>query len=206
MASDFVHLFIPSEKGNKNTLILLHGTGGDENDLVPLGTRVAPDFNLLSLRGKVLENGMPRFFKRLGMGIFDIEDLKFRADELAAFLKDAVEKYGLDASKLIVLGYSNGANIASGVILRHPSVLAAAILLRPMVPYRNAEKVDLKAARILIIAGENDPTMNPKEPKELATLFSGMGAETNIIYEPTGHNLSSRDVTLAKDWISKNFV
>src|ERR1044071_2298743 len=129
---DFLHEFVP---GNSDrTLLLLHGTGGNERDLIPLGHELDPNASLLSPRGKVLENGMPRFFRRLAEGVFDLEDLRKRTHELADFVVSAAERYKIDVKKIVAVGYSNGANIAASVLLLRPEVLSAAILFRAMVP------------------------------------------------------------------------
>src|SRR3954465_11764357 len=136
---DFVHRFVPASKLGRAPLLLLHGTGGDENDLIPLGRALSPGSALISPRGKVLENGMPRFFRRFAEGQFDQEDLAFRTEELAGFIQSASVQYGFDAKQLFAVGFSNGANIASSLILRHPELLAGAILIRGMVPFRPAD-------------------------------------------------------------------
>src|SRR5690348_7857102 len=166
--SNFVHRFDPAASPDAPTLLLLHGTGGDENDLVDLGRMIAPDANLLSPRGKVLEHGMPRFFRRLAEGVFDIEDLIFRANELADFVAAAATEYELDASRVTALGFSNGANIAAAIMLLRPSTLTGGILLRAMVPLEPERAPDLAERRVLIAAGRADPIVPPDNTQRLA--------------------------------------
>ena len=156
LSSPSLHRWLPKE-GATGTLLLLHGTGGDENDLVSLGRTLDPDANLLSPRGKVLENGMPRFFRRLAEGVFDEEDVKRRADELAAFVREAADAYGFAADRVAAVGYSNGANIASAALLRHPGLFRAAVLLRPMVPFEPEALPDLAGVPVFLSAGRRDP-------------------------------------------------
>jgi phospholipase/carboxylesterase len=196
-ALSYIHRF---EKGAAaRTLLLLHGTGGDENDLVPLGRMVAPDANLLSPRGKVLENGMPRFFRRMAEGVFDEDDVRRRADELAEFVAAARTRYGV--SQPIALGYSNGANIAAAMLLLRPDVLAGAILLRAMVPLRQTPPVDLTGKPVLIASGASDPIIPTENAARLAALLQKNGAVVEHCVLPVGHELSQTDVTLARAWL-----
>ena len=196
--SDFVHRFVPGE--SSLTLLLLHGTGGDENDLLPLGRTIAPKANLLSPRGKVLENGMPRFFRRLAMGVFDVEDLKARTDELADFVNDAVKEYGLDGP-VVAVGYSNGANIGGSLLLRHPKVLRGAALLHAMVPYEAPAGLDLKGTSVLMTAGERDPMIPLDQTRELERILREAGADVNLHLEPGGHELTQPEVDATEVWI-----
>jgi phospholipase/carboxylesterase len=197
----FIHRF---EKGaaDQPPLLLLHGTGGDENDLVPLGRMIAPEATLLSPRGKVLENGMPRFFRRLADGVFDEEDVRLRANELADFIVAARAHYGL--APPIALGYSNGANTAAAVLLLRPQVLAGAIMLRAAVPLSQTAPVDLEGKPALIISGAMDPLMPPERAARLASLLAGYGAVVDHRTVPSGHELSQADVTLAKQWLQRH--
>lgn len=199
---DFVHAWEPGS--GERTLLLLHGTGGDENDLVPLGRQLAPDANLLSPRGQVSENGMPRFFRRLAPGRLDIPDLLNRTDALAGFLRSASERYGFDPAGVIALGFSNGANIATGLLFRHPGSLAGAALLRPMLPYDPPEELDLSGNRILVAAGGRDPMVAPGEPERLAEAFRRAGAEVDYRLEPeAGHGLTQADLEAAQTWLTE---
>jgi len=201
MQTDFIYKFIPVENA-KGTLLLLHGTGGNELDLIPIGQQIAANFNVLSPRGKILENGMPRFFKRLGMGIFDVEDLKFRAEELADFIEEAKKEFKLKGP-IVALGYSNGANIASAILLKRTN-LTHAVLLRAMVPYQPESLPDLSGIKILILNGKDDPTMKPGESEQLKTLFARAKAQTKLQYMPGGHQLSMDDVKVVKEWLEEN--
>jgi phospholipase/carboxylesterase len=187
------------------TILLLHGTGGDENDLIPIGRLFGANVNLLSIRGQVSENGMNRFFKRLGMGIFDVEDLKLRASELADFLKLAAEQYKFDEKKVVALGYSNGANIAGGLLLGHPGVLTGAMLLRPMIPYIPDSLPTLTHTKVLLNAGKQDNTMNSHEPEKWSELLEKAGANVMLQTLDTGHNLIRTDMELAVSWFEENF-
>jgi phospholipase/carboxylesterase len=195
----FIHRFKPGNRLEAPPLLLLHGTGGDENDLLPLGQAVAPDSALLSVRGKVLEQGMPRFFRRLSEGVFDEEDLRRRANELADFVVDARNRYGLAAP--IALGYSNGANIAAAILLLRPDVFAGAMLLRAMVPLRQAPTADLAGKPVLIVSGKSDPIIPPDNSARLATILQQAGADVQHRTLPVGHQLSQADLTLAKAWL-----
>ena len=196
---DFVHTFVPGHSGR--TLLLLHGTGGNENDLIPLGRELDPDANLLSPRGKVLENGMPRFFRRLAEGIFDEEDLVRRTHELAEFIEQASTKYSLNRQNLFAVGYSNGANIAGSLLLLRPETLAGAVLLRPMVPIVPELLPDLKGVPVLVISGQYDPIIPPDESLQLVTMLRNAGAEVSVSLENAGHNLTEGTMEIAKRWL-----
>jgi phospholipase/carboxylesterase len=196
--SAFVHRFEPGGH-EARPLLLLHGTGGDESDLIPLGQEIAPGAALLSPRGKVLEHGMPRFFRRLAEGVFDEDDVRRRADELADFVDDARKRYGLAAP--IALGYSNGANIAAAVLLRRPQTLSGAILLRAMVPLEAAPRPDLGGKSVLIISGAQDPIVPAANAARLAALLRDAGATVEHRVRPIGHGLSNEDVALARQWM-----
>jgi len=180
-ALDFVHKFVPSPSGaNADTLLLLHGTGGDENDLLPLGRMLAPNANLLSPRGKVLENGMPRFFRRLAEGMLDVPDLIVQAQALAELVSDAAAAYGFDPARVTAAGFSNGANIAGALLLLHPGILRAAILLHPMVPLVPDTLPDLARTPVFIGAGRQDPLVAVTEIERLAALLRSAGAEVSV--------------------------
>ena len=197
---DFIHEFVPGN--SERTLLLLHGTGGNERDLIPLGRELDPNASLLSLRGKVLENGMPRFFRRLAEGVFDLEDLKNRTNELADFVAAAAEHYGFAADKIIAVGYSNGANIAASVLLLRPELLSAAVLFRAMVPLIPATPPNLSSVRVWIGAGTDDPIIPTSESKRLAELIRSAGADVTIRHFPAGHELTPDDVEAARDWLT----
>lgn len=172
-ALSFTHIYEPALTEGRPALLLLHGTGGDETDLLPLGRAISPGSALLSPRGKVLENGMPRFFRRLAEGVFDEEDVKLRADELADFVAEARAAYGV--GELTALGFSNGANIAAAMLLRRPELLAGGALLRAMVPLSERPEVDLRGKRILLLSGAVDPIIPPANAARLATIFARRG-------------------------------
>jgi len=197
-ALSFVHRF-EQGKSTEPPLLLLHGTGGDENDLVPLGQMIAPDATLISPRGKVLENGMPRFFRRLVDGVFDEDDVRRRAADLADFIAAARAHYRLAAP--IALGYSNGANTAAAVLLLRPEALAGAILLRATLPLSETAPVDLAGKPVLILSGAMDPMMSPDRAARLASVLQGCGGAVEHRTLPSGHELSQTDVTLAKAWL-----
>jgi phospholipase/carboxylesterase len=197
-AQDFQHRFVPGESAL--TLLLLHGTGGDENDLLPLGKHLAPDANLLSPRGKVLENGMPRFFRRLAMGVFDVEDLKARTDELELFVSDAASEYGL-SGPIVAVGYSNGANIGASLLLRHPKLLRGAGLLHAMVPYEPEGAIDLSGTSVLMTAGERDPMIPLDQTQALEKILREAGADVELHLEPGGHELTQAEVDAAARWV-----
>jgi predicted esterase len=201
--SSFIHRFVPAaESGPKITLLLLHGTGGDEDDLVPLGQQLVPGAALLSPRGRVLEQGMPRFFRRLAEGVFDLDDLKLQTDALAKFVADASHKYGLDHNKTIALGYSNGANIAASLLLTHPHLLSGAVLFRPMVPFRPNPVPNLKDVPVLLAAARRDQIVPPQQTSELSQIFTSAGARVTTHGHPGGHELGADDVAAAKDWLT----
>jgi phospholipase/carboxylesterase len=196
---DFIHEFVPGS--SPRTLLLLHGTGGNERDLIPLGRELDPNAALLSPRGKVLENGMPRFFRRLAEGVFDLEDLKFRTNELGDFVTAAAKHYGFALHNLVAVGYSNGANIAASMLLLRPKIMNAAILFRAMVPLIPAKLPDLSSAHVWIGEGDQDPIVPASETKELAELLRRAGADVTIRFAKAGHGLTSNDVVTARDWL-----
>jgi predicted esterase len=200
----FTHVFVPAPAGeaSKHTLLLLHGTGGNEHDLVALGHRIDPSAALLSPRGKVLEQGMPRFFRRLAEGVFDIPDLKRRTQELADFVEAAAGHYGLDQNRIIAVGYSNGANIAASMMLLRPEVLHEAILFRPMVPLVPEPLPDLSDFQVLIAAGNQDPIVSMDETERLATLLRNSGAEVTSHLANAGHGLTAEEIDIAANWIA----
>jgi phospholipase/carboxylesterase len=197
---DFIHEFIPGSSAR--TLLLMHGTGGNERDLIPLGRELDPNAALLSPRGKVLENGMPRFFRRLAEGVFDLEDLKYRTTELADFVTAAAQHYGFATDQLVAVGYSNGANIAAAMLLLRPETLSAAVLFRAMVPLIPDKLPDLSSVRVWIGAGDQDPIVPTSETKGLAELLRRTGADVTISFANAGHGLTNDDVAAARDWLT----
>lgn len=201
----FVHLYQKPRSGSELTLLLLHGTGGDENDLLPLGQALAPRAGKLGVRGKVLENGSARFFRRLAEGVFDEEDLAFRTSELATFLEDASRHYGFDSQKLVAVGFSNGANIAASLFLRSPDALAGGILLRSMVPFTPDKLPRLTGKPILMLNGGRDPIASPENANRLKGLFEGAGADVTLQLQDAGHALVKSDLITAQEWLPRYF-
>ena len=199
----FIHRFVPADdQASVETLLVLHGTGGNENDLVGIGQVIAPGAAILSPRGKVLENGAPRFFKRLAEGVFDPKEVRSRAEELARFIRAAIMKYGLDATRIYALGYSNGANIASTVMFIQPDLLQGAVLFRPMLVYEPEEQGDLSGASVFISAGRMDPIVPVKSVERLVELFESAHAEVTLKWQSAGHNLVPSEVREASDWLA----
>jgi len=198
----FAHRFLPGEDGSGVTLLVLHGTGGNEEDLVPLGRELAPGAAILSPRGKVLEFGAPRFFRRLAEGVFDHEDLVFRTHELAEFVEAASEEYGFDRSKLVAAGYSNGANIAASTILLHPGLLRAAVLFRAMVPFEPEVTPDLSGIPVFMASGRRDQMIPPYNSQRLADILGEAGADVDLRWRDTGHGLTYEEVAEAKEWLA----
>jgi len=198
----FVHRYLPGEDESGATLLLLHGTGGNEEDLIPLGETLAPGAAVLSPRGKVSEHGAPRFFRRLAEGVFDHEDLLFRTHELAEFVEAASEEYGFDPSKLVAVGYSNGANVAASTILLHPGLLRAAVLFRAMVPFEPEVTPDLSGMPIFMAAGRTDRMIPPDNAPRLADILGEAGANVDLRWRDTGHPLTYEEVDEAKQWLS----
>ena len=199
--SDFIHEFIPGT--SSRTLLLLHGTGGNERDLIALGRELDPNASLLGPRGKVLENGMPRFFRRLAEGVFDLEDMKHRTHELADFITAAADHYELDTKNIVAVGYSNGANIAASMLLLRPEILSAAILFRVMVPVVPEKQPDLSSIRVWIGAGAYDPIVAASNTKELVELLRSAGADVSVRFFQSGHELTGDDVDAAREWLRK---
>jgi phospholipase/carboxylesterase len=199
---DYEHIFDPGDSGR--TLLLLHGTGGDENDLVPLAKQISPGDAVLSPRGKILENGVHRrFFRRLAVGDLDIPDLLARTDELAGFVKASAERYGFDPGRVTAIGLSNGANIAVSLLFRHPGLLKGAGLLRPMLPYEPPEGLALSGTAVFIAAGGQDPYVPPGQSVELERALQNAGAEVKMrLDEAAGHGLSQEDLRELAVWLA----
>ncbi len=199
---NFVHRFVAAQgQGSGATLLLLHGTGGNETDLLHVGRVLSAEAALLSPRGKVLENGMSRFFRRLAEGVFDSEDLKRRSHELADFVAAAADVYGFDEQRVIAVGISNGANIAASMLLLRPRSLAAAVLFRPMVPLVPENLPDLSATRVLIRAGQQDRLVPQQQSERLAYLLESAGALVDLQWHPGGHMLDMKDIQAARSWL-----
>ncbi|HHU80960.1 MAG TPA: alpha/beta hydrolase [Acholeplasmataceae bacterium] len=198
-----IHIY---KKGtNKNTLLLLHGTGGDESDLLEIGRIIDPEANVLSVRGNVKEGGMNRFFRRLSPGVFDLEDLEKRTQELYGFIDEASEKYGFDRDRVIALGYSNGANIAGSMLFSIKNALWGAILLRPMMPRRDKELVVNDNTKVFISAGTFDSICPPEESKELADHLKSKNKEVRLEWVNANHSLTYNELLVIRDWYIQNF-
>ncbi len=201
-----IHLFEKGTDGAAPTLVMFHGTGGTERDLIGLARRISPGSSVLSLRGNVLENGMPRFFRRLAEGVFDLEDLAFRTKEVYDFLQQAADEYGLDRERFVAVGYSNGANIAGSLLFHYRHAFRGAILHHPMVPIRGLELPDMSGIPVFIGAGSNDPICAPSETEELEKLLSGAGAEVQVHWETHGHQLTQTEADAASAWYREIFA
>jgi predicted esterase len=201
--SDFVHVFEPASDRGAPVLLLLHGTGGNERDLLPLGHALWPGAAVLSPRGKVLEHGKPRFFRRLAEGVFDLEDLRLRTTELAAFLRAAAGRYGFTAKDLIAAGFSNGANMAGSLLLLEPGSLGGAVLFRAMVPIVPDPLPALASVPVLVSNGRRDPLVASDETERLAALLRRCGADVTLAWQNAGHELTPTDVDAARDWIRR---
>ncbi|WP_142354505.1 alpha/beta hydrolase [Bacillus sp. AFS031507] len=200
------HIFNKGTDSSKPTLLLLHGTGGNELDLLPLAGRIDDEASVLSVRGNILENGMPRFFRRLAEGVFDEEDLIFRTKELNEFLDEASKKYEFDRNNIIAIGYSNGANIAASLLFHYQNALKGAILHHPMVPRKGIDLPDLSGKSVFIAAGTNDPICSPMESAELQSLLEDANAEVELHWENRGHQLTYEEVEAAAQWYHKLFI
>ncbi|MCZ8513740.1 alpha/beta hydrolase [Paenibacillus filicis] len=200
------HLFEQGTRQEAPTLVLFHGTGGTERDLLPLARLISPESSVLSLRGSVLENGMPRFFRRLAEGVFDEEDLVIRTKEVYDFLNDAAGQYGFDRGNLVAVGYSNGANIAGSLLFHYGQAFKGAVLHHPMVPRRGVTIPDLAGTPVFIGAGTNDPICSPQETEELQQLLGRAGASVSVHWEPYGHQLTSSEASAAAEWFRNRFA
>jgi phospholipase/carboxylesterase len=198
----FEHRYLPGDDDSGLTLLLLHGTGGNEQDLIPLGQELLPGAAILSPRGKVSEYGAPRYFRRLAEGIFDHEDLLFRTHELAAFIEAAADEYGFDHSKIVAVGYSNGANVAASTILLHPGLLRAAVLFRAMVPFEQEVVPDLSGMPVFMAAGRMDRMIAPDNTQRLADILTEAGADVDLRWRDVGHPLTYEEVGEAEEWLA----
>jgi len=203
----FVHRFLsaPTESTSA-TLLLLHGTGGNEDDLLDMGRHLFPGAALLSPRGKILENGMPRFFRRLAEGVFDEDDLIRKTHELADFVGAAAKQYQFDSKRMVAVGYSNGANIAASLLLLRPEILSGAVLFRAMVPLVPEKLPNLSGRSVFLAAGRNDPIIAPENTERLATMLQKAGAEVSLQWSEGGHQLSATEIEEAKRWLVDAFT
>lgn len=197
------HIFQKGSREEAPTLVLFHGTGGTERDLLSIAKQISPESNVLSIRGNVMENGMPRFFRRLAEGVFDEADLILRTKEVYEFLDQASSDYGVDRNSFVAVGYSNGANIAGSLLFHYKHAFKSAVLHHPMVPLRGLLLPDLSGIPIFIGAGSNDPICTPEETEELQTLLSGAGAIVELHWERYGHQLTPSEVAAAAAWFKQ---
>lgn len=202
MDLEFVHVFRPPASAGVPVLLLLHGTGGNEHDLLALAEALSPGAGVLSPRGKVLERGMPRFFRRLAEGVFDLDDLERRTRELARFVEQAGAHYGFDRRQVVAVGFSNGANIAASVLLLEPSTLAAAVLFRAMVPLVPEPLPTIPGVRVLLSNGRTDPLVSLEQTERLAALLRSAGADVTVAWQPAGHELTAGDIAQAREWLA----
>ncbi|MCE7791628.1 alpha/beta hydrolase [Salipaludibacillus sp. CUR1] len=198
------HIFHKGKEGNNQTLLLLHGTGGDENDLLPVADMVDPGASVLSVRGNVDENGMNRFFRRIREGVFDEEDLVYRTQELYNFINEAAMEHGFDRNEVTAVGYSNGANIAASLLYHYNEPLKGAVLLHPMVPRRGIDLPPMEGFPVYIGAGSNDPICPPGETEELKKHLEEAGARVELFWEKQGHQLTRTEIDNAKEWYRKH--
>lgn len=202
-AMTYQHRWIPAPSDSARTFLLLHGTGGDENDLVPLARMLDPEAAVLSPRGNVLENGAPRFFRRHGVGKLDLDDLARRTQELAGFVQAAASRYGFALDETTAVGFSNGANIAASMLFETPRALGDAILIRAMLPYTPPRTPETAGKRILLLAGKHDPDSGPESTEALAGILREGGAEVSVHYADAGHELTQKDVARARAWLAE---
>ena len=201
----FIHRFVPGRSPDAPTLLLLHGTGGDENSLLDLGRALSPDGALLSPRGRVLEDGTARrFFRRLAEGVFDENDLCERTHELADFVGAAAAHHGFDPARVTAVGFSNGANIAAATLLLRSGVLHAAVLWRAMVPLVPVAPPELRGTNVLLAAGRHDPLAPPENTERLAAILRQAGADVTLTWAEAGHGLTSPEVAAARDWLASH--
>ena len=206
-ALGFVHRHIPptadAEPARSTTLLLLHGTGGDEDNLIWLGRTLLPGAALLSPRGQVNEGGALRFFRRIREGVFDQEDLALRTEQLAQFIEGAAAAYGFDREQLVAVGFSNGANIAASLVLRRPGLVRRAILLSPMIPFEPDPQPDLQGTAVFIGAGRVDTMVPAAQTERLAALLRECGVQVQIHWEPGGHTIAGGEIKAAQEWLRK---
>jgi phospholipase/carboxylesterase len=196
----FHHIHVPPT--THGTLLLLHGTGGNETDLIPLGSQLAPGAGLLSPRGSVMENGAARYFRRFAEGLLDVDDWREQSGHLASFVHSASKEYRFGLSELIAVGYSNGANAAQGLLFLHPETVAHAVLIRPMFVTDDVPAANLAGKHVLILSGTHDPLSRPGDPERIKQQFDDHGATTALSFVDAAHGWSSEDFAIAREWIA----
>jgi predicted esterase len=201
----FIHKYVPaSDSESGEAIFIFHGTGGDEESLLPVAGIIMPGAAVVSPRGKVFENSMPRFFRRFSEGVFDLEDLRYRTEEMAKFVEKAKEAYGLDDKTIAAAGYSNGANIAASILLTYPGIFSKAALFHPMVPFVPERLPDLTGTDVLITAGTNDPIVDPEGTRELARLLRESGAHVELFWHDRGHSLTREELSAARTFLTQD--
>lgn len=198
----FSHRFDPATSEEVRTALVLHGTGGDENSLVPFAQSLLPGAAILSPRGRILEHGVARYFRRFAEGVFDFDSIRHEADALAEFLAEAAKEYKFDASKVTAIGYSNGANIGWSMLLRHPDSLAELVLFRPMVTLTD-EQPDLRKANIFVSSGRQDAMVGEDGAKSLVAQMRDLGANVEHNWHEGGHELASSELKIAQEWLER---
>ena len=198
----FRHIYRSGSGTAPISLLLLHGTGGDEHDLVPLADVIAPGATLISPRGQVIENGAPRFFRRFAEGVLDIDDWREQSQALADFVAGICAEKGIAANTLFAVGYSNGANIAQGLLLLRPEVLAGAVLFRPMFITDDVPVIDLSGRPVLLLGGDRDPIMTPEDLPRIAELLQKRSASVTFKAVNGSHGLVADDIVLAQHWLA----
>jgi phospholipase/carboxylesterase/glyoxalase family protein len=203
----FAHQYVPAPSGGDAvTFLMLHGTGGTEHDLLHVGPLLDEGAGMLAPRGEVLENGMPRFFRRIAEGVFDPDDLHARTIELADWVRVAAQAYGFDRRRIVAVGYSNGANMAASLLLLEPHLLAGAVLFRPMVPLEPERMPHLKGVAVFVAAGRADRTMAAQQPESLVMLLHRAGADVALHWDNAGHVVDPREYGAARDWLRRRHL
>lgn len=198
-----IHIFKPGK--NNNTLILLHGTGGSENDLIPFAQFIDEQANIVGLRGNVLENNtITRFFKRFDHGVFDMQNLKEETDKLYLFFDELASKYNLDRTKFILLGYSNGATMIASILQNYANPTMGAMLLHPFIPNQELKPADLSKTKVLITTASNDVICPPHHSEFLNDQFKNAYAEVELFYGDKNHSISQPELAALKTWYEKN--
>lgn len=201
----FVHEYVPAPSGGDAvTFLMLHGTGGDERALLHLGPELDEGAGMLAPRGKVVEAGQNRYFRRFAEGVFDVDDLRARAGELAGWVRAAAAAHGFDRTRVVAVGYSNGANMAASLLLLEPGLLAGAVLFRPMVPFEPERRPRLRGTAVLIAAGRGDEVVPADQPEKLATLLRFSGADVTLHWDNAGHAVDRREIAAARAWLARH--